>query len=466
MPPKKKGSKKKTGKKSGSAKGPTIIDGVPVSEMSKEQLEGHVKRLQDELAREREERNFYQLERDRITTFWDLSKKQLEECKAETRIKDHELEEAEERQQMEINVYKQKVKHLLYEQESTFAALKAENMVSMKVNREENQKQEQLHLNDKKQLMDRLAKKDEKYQEVLRQSKLKQVEEIEKSREEFEERVQEMEQRYSNRYMNLRNEYELRLKTELSNTEERKNLQIDNLKKKNEKAFMDIKNYYNDITLNNLAMISTLKEEIKTKEDKLDRNEKLLSSIQNENKKLSEPLQRTKEQLNELQRQLGTQEKDKKELISTKSKLKSCQKDLESIKWELDVLHQKYDQVCGERNQLHENFSSAILEIQRKSSLRHSVLEKKIQDMREDLDIKNTLLRKSEGTFSKGKNKDEEIIKKQGLRIIELHKQILWMKQRQEWGDSLSSSNMSRSSSSTLNRSSSSCSRGSSLQQS
>ena len=34
------------------------------------------------------------------------------------------------------------------------------------------------------------------------------------------------------------------------------------LKKENhEKAFSDIKNYYNDITLNNLAMIATLKEE-------------------------------------------------------------------------------------------------------------------------------------------------------------------------------------------------------------
>ncbi len=37
------------GKKSGGTKGPTVIDGVPVSEMTKDQLEGHVKRLQDEV---------------------------------------------------------------------------------------------------------------------------------------------------------------------------------------------------------------------------------------------------------------------------------------------------------------------------------------------------------------------------------------------------------------------------------
>ncbi len=50
MGPKKKGVKKKVGKKSGSAKTPTIIDGVPVSDMSKEQLEGHVRRLQEEVS--------------------------------------------------------------------------------------------------------------------------------------------------------------------------------------------------------------------------------------------------------------------------------------------------------------------------------------------------------------------------------------------------------------------------------
>jgi hypothetical protein len=41
----------------------------------------------------------------------------------------------------------------------------------------------------------------------------------------------------------------------VSETEERKNAQIEEIRKKNEKAFTEIKNYYNDITLNNLAMI-------------------------------------------------------------------------------------------------------------------------------------------------------------------------------------------------------------------
>lgn len=41
--------------------------------------------------------------------------------------------------------------------------------------------------------------------------------------------------------------------------EERKNNQITDLSKHHEKVFNEMKNYYNDITLNNLALISSLK---------------------------------------------------------------------------------------------------------------------------------------------------------------------------------------------------------------
>lgn len=44
--------------------------------------------------------------------------------------------------------------------------------------------------------------------------------------------------------------------------QERKNGQINTLMKNHEKAFSDIKNYYNDITLNNLALINTLKDQV------------------------------------------------------------------------------------------------------------------------------------------------------------------------------------------------------------
>ena len=82
-------------------------------------------------------------------TFWEVTRKELEETRAEVRVKDRELEESEERHMMEVKVYKQKVKHLLYEQENNIAELKAENMVS----RNQNEFSRSLE----KQIMGRLA---------------------------------------------------------------------------------------------------------------------------------------------------------------------------------------------------------------------------------------------------------------------------------------------------------------------
>ena len=69
----------------------------------------------------------------------------------------------------------------------------------------------------------------------------------------------EIEQKYERKMRALRDELDLRRKTELHEVEERKNAQINTLMRNHEKAFSDIKNYYNDVTLNNLALINTLK---------------------------------------------------------------------------------------------------------------------------------------------------------------------------------------------------------------
>ena len=68
------------------------------------QLEEHIVRLREELDREREERNYFQLERDKIHTFWEITERQLEEAKAECKNLDKEIEDDEGCHQVEIKV--------------------------------------------------------------------------------------------------------------------------------------------------------------------------------------------------------------------------------------------------------------------------------------------------------------------------------------------------------------------------
>nr|CAD7418888.1 unnamed protein product [Timema poppensis] len=187
--------------------------------MTREQLEVFAHRLREEMEREREERNFFQLERDKIRTFWEITRQQLEECQAALRLrhhsslvlfavkerlvvsldsmhtrtevgtnfsrrrrwavgmegggsqlsgddwvdnrnKDREIEEDEEKHQVEIKVYKQKVKHLMYEHQNNLSELKVESMVGLKLAQDDYTEQELELLRDKKNLKAKLLEQE------------------------------------------------------------------------------------------------------------------------------------------------------------------------------------------------------------------------------------------------------------------------------------------------------------------
>lgn len=128
------------------------------------------------------------------------------------------------------------------------------------------------------------------HEELIRQMKLEQAKEITKLRQAFDLQVRELDLKYDKKMKILRNDMELRRKQEIHEIEERKNTHINNLMKKHETAFAEVKNYYNDITHNNLDLIRTLKEDVAEMKKKETQNEKLMFEIAQENKRLSDPL--------------------------------------------------------------------------------------------------------------------------------------------------------------------------------
>lgn len=227
--------------------------------MSKEQLEEHIVALREELDREREERNYFQLERDKINTFWEITKRQLEERKAELRNKDREMEDSEERHQVEIKVMKQKVKHLLYEHQNNLAQHKADTQLEHKVNSETHEDALLALRSEKRNLKVNIKEQELAHEDVIRHLKKSHDSFVSNLREQFQQQAKEIEEKYEKKLRQLREELDIRRKTEIHEIEERKNQQINTLMRNHEKAFSDIKNYYNDITLNNLSLINTLK---------------------------------------------------------------------------------------------------------------------------------------------------------------------------------------------------------------
>lgn len=392
MPPKKGKGKKKGKKKSAKPKTPTVIDGQSTEEMTKEQLEEHMGRLREELDREREERNYFQLERDKVNTFWEITKRQLDETRAELRNKDREMEDAEERHQVEIKVYKQKVKHLLYEHQNNISELKTESSIALKRAQEEHRTQESELRKDKRSLKVSNKEQELAHEDADKDLRMKNDEQITRLREDFEREAREIEAKYEKKMKVLRDELELRRKTEIHEIEERKNGQINALMKNHEKAFSDIKNYYNDITLNNLALINSLKEQIEEMKRKEERLEKEMGEIQLQNKRLVEPLQRAKEEVDELRRQLSNYQKDKSSLSTAKARLRVLEKEYKNLEWEHEVLEQRFEKTQAERDELYKKFVKAIHEVQQKSGFKNLLLEKKLTALADSLEKKEAQL--------------------------------------------------------------------------
>merc|ERR1712212_369736 len=233
----KKGGKKGDKKGKDKAKTPTMLDGIPADEMTQEQLVDHLGRIKEELDREREERNFFQLERDKIHTFWEITRRQLEERKAELRNKDREMEEAEERHQVEIKVYKQKTKQLLYEHHNASAELRMNSNLALKKNAEELADHEKVLRDEKTNLKVELRTLQLSHQDQVKELVKKQDMEITYLRENFERRSNDIVAKFEKKIKEEREILELRRRTEIHEIEERKNGQIHALMKNHEKSF-------------------------------------------------------------------------------------------------------------------------------------------------------------------------------------------------------------------------------------
>nr|XP_023493358.1 growth arrest-specific protein 8 isoform X3 [Equus caballus] len=324
---------KRKGKK-GKGKGTPVVDGLAPEDMSKEQVEEHVCRIREELDREREERNYFQLERDKIHTFWEITRRQLEEKKAELRNKDREMEEAEERHQVEIKVYKQKVKHLLYEHQNNLTEMKAEGTVVMKLAQKEHCAQEDMLRKDMRALKVELKEQELANEVVVKNLRLEQMEDMRKKEEHLEKEMAEV---------SVQNK---RLADPLQKARD----EMNEMQKK-------LGNYERDKQI-------------------------LVVSLHLNSSPASAPSpgpRRGGRSLHYMDARMPCVPHPLFSLQCTKARLKVTEKELKGLQWEHEVLEQRFMKVQQERDELYRKFTAAILEVQQKVGFKNLLLERKLQ---------------------------------------------------------------------------------------
>jgi len=355
-------------------------------EEKKRHLQRELKVLADRCKNEETAFHQFLMEREKINYFWIVEKKTLSERQADLRNKEREYQDLEERQQIELKMFQQRLKHLRYHQQDEVVDLKTDAELALKLQEDHHRVTEGEIKKDKRALKVQGKESDVAQEDFIRMLKLEQDQKILELRQEFDRKARDMQQKYDLRMKTIRDEMEKQRKRQIKVIEEAKSAHIESCRNKNQKDFSDIRVYYGDITTSNLDLIKRLKEEhhgIKKTEQS---DAKHMFDLQQKNRQLKKPLEEAQEEVIRLQGELDAYKEDKKKLQAVKEKIKEAEQTLHWMEFQHEVLQQQLGRITIERDELYNKFQGAIYDVQQKAGLKNLILEKKIDTVEEALE--------------------------------------------------------------------------------
>merc|ERR1712093_858223 len=400
-------------------------------EQKKKQMQIQARDLRDRCEREEKDFHAFLIEREKINYFWIVEKKTLSEKQAELRNKERELQDLGERQQIELKMFQQRLKHLRFHQQDEIVELKTDAELALKLQEDHHRVTEAEVKKDKRALKVEMKESEVAQEDFVRMLKLEQDQKILELRQEYDRKARDLQQKYGLKMKTIREDMEKARKKQIAKIEENKNQHIQRCMQKNMKDFQDIKVYYGDISSSNLDLIKRLKEEHAEIKKRESADAKQMFDLQQKNKQLSEPLRRAHQDVDRLQDELRMYEMDKKKLNEVKERIKDSERMLNRMQFQQEVLHQQLDHVGDERDTLYSKFQNAIYEVQQKSGLRNLLLEKRLDAVEESLEVTDAQVsellisanvdRATAGGISQ---KLDQVIQYKNDIITELHEEV------------------------------------------
>jgi chromosome segregation ATPase len=139
------------------------------------------------------------------------------------------------------------------------------------------------------------------------------------------------------------------MKVEIHEIEERKNQHINDLMKNHQEAFKEMKEYYNDITRENLELIKMHKEKLVDIRAQIEANQKTVDHLKLKMEELKVPLANCMQDRDNLKRALATYDKDCMALRNAKARLEVLRKKVTEIKDQRKELEEKFLKVDREK---------------------------------------------------------------------------------------------------------------------
>ncbi|XP_071038352.1 dynein regulatory complex subunit 4 isoform X2 [Parasteatoda tepidariorum] len=328
---------KKTGKKQFRS---YAILGLSVADMNKDQLENHVHQLQQEVEKEKEERNFFQIERDKIQLFWEVTKTQLEEKDALLQLKDSEFDEAELSHLAEIKLYKQKMKQVMFEcQQNIDEKMKEKMGEKLIIEEEQRMKIDSLEKEINK-LKDDIFQLKISHENAAMEQRLKYGEELCALHEKYQSEIDIIKNKEVEEIGNIKNQLCILQSKTIEEVETLKDAHTQHLIQTHEELVQKMKNYYNMIIKNNVLMINSMKEKLQASVRKECFLKDAITDLQTENKRLGEKIADFQQCINK-----RNSFQDETHYSAIESALRNTQRELKHVKSQNDFLFARLQEI-------------------------------------------------------------------------------------------------------------------------
>ena len=200
-------------------------------------------------------------------------------------------------------------------------------------------------------------------------------------------------QQYEEKHKALECELALRMKVEIHEIEERKNQHINDLMVNHENAFREMKQYYNDITKENLDIIKQLQEKYQDVKTQIQNSEVVVADLKASVQTMQGPLAAERLKKTLLENNVANYDLNVMGFRNAKGSLEDIQKRLKNVRDEKIKLEEKKKKAEQEKNDMYRKFEIAIRQLQSRAEYKNTILENKLAVFQRDLERKEMTLR-------------------------------------------------------------------------
>lgn len=358
----------------------------PFNLLTLEELEEQVPKMEAALPEKQAARNYAQVERDAVKRYFGVAQRDTDDVTTAAVATDKAIETLIEQHRVELEVYKQKVRHLSYqhtiEMENRAEKDRARHAADHDTHLDRMQRWEGQKTSLEGEIQDQEKTTGADAERLGKQNQLA----LTRMKEAFTAGLERFEDVCAARLDRQREELELRRRVGLHEAEEFNAAHVNALVAQHKTSLDEMKEYYRGVTAQNVSLITAYKAKLAELADRAVENAKKKDDVQRVNENLREPLVETLKQVSQLQSTLKNQEEDRQMLKNARERRVMLKRKLRDMDAQLGAQATSLKAVVADNAERYEVFERDIRDAQRVSDERGVVLAARLAQAQAALD--------------------------------------------------------------------------------